>query len=197
VSDSGAVLIPRTKGWATVNRPGYLGAKRNTLEAGFDEEYGVGGWRLAWAVGEVMTIRSGMNMLYEDAYFAYLDSNRDVLKRLAEQACEVYDDEISNVGSGLDYTIQETPRTHVQDIAIRRCMVRFGVAFKGSELIRIRHDLGTHELSMVLSPGHVPFHRPELIVDEIEGWWGGGSVEAFYQSNKFLQVKTCALEEDE
>jgi hypothetical protein len=91
----------------------------------------------------------------------------------------------------LDYTVQETGRTHVQDIAIRRVVARLGRQFEGDQLIQIRDALGDHPLSMALSPGQVPFHRPDVILlPEIEGWWLPGSVESFYQSNKLLQRRT-------
>ncbi len=93
------------------------------------------------------------------------------------------------MNSGLDYTKQETKRTHIQDIAIRRSLIRLGKWFEGSELIRIRQEKGNHPLSMTLSPGRVPFHSPLLIIDpEIKGWWDSGTVESFYQSNRYLQV---------
>ena len=106
------------------------------------------------------------------------------------EASDVYDDELSNVKSEFDYTKQETPRTHIQDIAIRRSLLRLGVWFEGKELIRIRQEKGTHSLSITLSPGRVPFHRPDLIVKpEITGWWYPETVESFYQSNKYLEAK--------
>jgi hypothetical protein len=132
-------------------------------------------------------------MLYEDAYLAHLQANQDQLLILVNGACDVYDDAPSNVTSGLDYQAQETSRTHLQDIAIRRCLVRLGHWFQGSELIRIRDDQGDHPLSLKLSPGRVLFHRPDLIIlPELIGWWESGSVESFYQSNKQLQVRQFA-----
>jgi len=65
-----------------------------------------------------------------------------------------------------------------------------GLWFKGKELIQIRQEKGTHSLSMILSPGRVLFHKPELIKKpEITGWWHPGTVESFYQSNRFLQAR--------
>jgi hypothetical protein len=43
---------------------------------------------------------------------------------------------------------------------------------------------------MILSPGRVPFHRPDLIEKpELNGWWEKSSVESFYQSNRLLQKR--------
>jgi hypothetical protein len=109
---------------------------------------------------------------------------------LIREASEVYDTDLSNINSGFDYTAQEGPRTHIQDIAIRRVVRDEGLAFRGPAPVRIRQELGTHPLSMTLSPGRVPFHRPELIIQpQLTGWWHPDTVEAFWQSNKILMVK--------
>jgi hypothetical protein len=176
--------------WVVVERPGYLGKYRDEKFGEWDEKYGKGNWRLVWKVGEVFVDFLGVCALYEDAYFEFLRTNPNILRQLINEASNVYDDEPSNVDSGFDYTKQETKRTHIQDIAIRRSLIRMGLWFQGKELIRIRQEKGTHALSMILSPGGVPFHRPDLIEKpELEGWWYPGTVESFYQSNRFLQVK--------
>ena len=176
--------------WRTTERPGYLGQRRELRYSEWNARYGDGNWRLAWKIGESFADFLGACALYEDAYYAFMLRRADVTEQLVNEACEVYDDEPSNVASGFDYLKQETGRTHVQDIAIRRSILRMGIWFRGTELIRIRHKDGTHPLSMTLSPGKVPFHQPILIEEpEIKGWWDLGSVEAFYQSNKYLQVR--------
>ena len=178
-----------TGGWARLERPGYFGSRRDELCAGYDQRFRAGRWRLAWAYGELSLTRAEMCMIYEDAYLAFMAGRPDVVDQLCAEAADVYDDAPSNCASGLDYTAQETGRTHVQDIAIRRCLVRLGRAFSGERLVQIRDSLGEHPLSMTLSPGQVPFHRPELLeTPELDGWWAPGSVESFYQSNKWLEV---------
>ena len=174
--------------WVTVDRPGYFGKHREEKHAEFDKLYGVGGWRLAWLVdGEIFT-QAQMTMLYEDSYYFFLLQNPAVSVQLLNEASDVYDDALTNIECGFDYEAQETERTHVQDIAIRRVVSRLGRVFKGSTPIQIRDSLGTHPLSVTLSPGQVPFHRPSLLSQpELEGWWAPGSVESFYQSNKVLQ----------
>src|ERR1700683_4118471 len=93
------------------------------------------------------------------------------------------------VGSGLDYSIQETKRTHVQDIALRWAVLLNGLMFRGTELVQIRATQGKHPLSPLLSPDNVPFHRPDWTVRPVlTGWWQPGSVEEWYQSNRWLQV---------
>jgi hypothetical protein len=80
-----------------------------------------------------------------------------------EVAADVYDDDPSNVESGLDYSKRGELRTHIQEIAIRNCVKRFGRKFGGDKLLQIRDRIGEHPLSLALSPGQVPFHKPELL----------------------------------
>jgi len=176
--------------WETLERPSYLGKKRDQKYAEWNALYGAGNWRICWKIGENFVDFLGVCALYEDGYFEFLRENPEFLYELIGETSDVYDDSPSNVNSYLDYIVQETERTHIQDIAIRRSLVRMGLWFKGNQLIQIRHSQGTHRLSMILSPGKVPFHKPNLIVEpELTGWWDKGSVESFYQSNKFLQRK--------
>ncbi|MFC1656649.1 hypothetical protein ACFL14_01630 [Patescibacteria group bacterium] len=180
-----------------VSRPGYLGKKRDAKYLEWDELYGKDSWRLVWNVRESSYCFLAMCALYEDAYYHYFENHPDVLQQLISEASGVYDDAQSNVFSGFDYTIQETNRTHIQDIAIRNAVVRFGEHFKGTELIQIRQEKGTHPLSITLSPGKVPFHRPEWIeIPKVPpSWWEPDSVEDFYQSNRWLAVRADVLQE--
>jgi len=178
--------------WVTIERPHYLGKHRDEVFHEWDEKYGKGNWRLVWKVGETLVDFLGACALYEDAYFEFLRSHPEILNQLISEASNVYDDEPSNVESRFDYTKQETRLTHVQDIAIRRSLIRLGTWFHGKKLIRVRQEKGTHPLSVTLSPGRVPFHRKDLIMQpEILIWWHAGTVESFYQSNRLLQVRRC------
>ncbi len=183
--------------WQDIERPGYLGKHREERFKEWTEKYGRDGygelnWRLVWRFGDATLDFLGACRVYEDAYFKYLRENPLIVDQLVAEASDVYDDEPSNVGCGLDYTKQETGRTHVQDISIRSCLVRMGRWFKGKELIRIRQEKGNHPLSMTLSPGRVPFHIPGMIVapSVVPKWAEPGSVEDFYQSNRYLQART-------
>src|SRR3989344_7380600 len=103
--------------WITVERPGYLGKHRDEKTREWNGRYGIGNWRLAWKVGETFVDLLGACALYEDAYFEFLKRNPEILNQLIAEAADVYDDELSNVNSGFDYTKQETILTHLQDIA--------------------------------------------------------------------------------
>ncbi|MBY0372716.1 MAG: hypothetical protein K2Q23_01900, partial [Bryobacteraceae bacterium] len=158
--------------------------------------FGPENWRLVWKVGEAVTDFVGVCALYEDAYFNFMRTHPSIVERLIHEACDVYDDDESNVDSQFDYSKQETERTHIQDIAVRRCLLRMGRWFKGERLVQIRGSQGNSLLSELLSPGRVPFHRKDLIcTPEKKGfWWKPGSVESFYQSNRVLQIKLIQRE---
>ena len=184
--------------WKLVDNssPGYVGSRRNTLWVERDSQYGKGNWRSVWLVEGDYLEYEEVCRLYEDAYFEYFKKRPELLEYLLETASDVYDDDPSNVESGLDYSRQGPLRTHIQDIAIRNCVKRFGKTFKGETLLQIRDREGEHPLSLALSPGQVPFHRPELLSDpdnlrEIrsKAWWLPSSVEDFYQRAKRLAIR--------
>lgn len=172
-----------------LERPGYLGKRRDGYVASLNEQYGQDGWQFVWKWGSLTLSFVEACAVYEDAYWWCMQTNQYITQELVAVASDVYDDAPSNVASGLDYNAQETGRTHVQDIAIRRCLRRLGLAFEGTELLQIRDSLGDHPLSMELSPGQVPFHRPQMIEPpQLTGWWQPDTVEAFYQSNRYVAV---------
>ena len=179
--------------WETIRRPAQFGKKRDAIFKLFDDRYGKGNWRLVWQIGEATVDFLGACAVYEDAYFYFFERNPGMLAKLIDVACDVYDDAETNVQSRFDYLKQETSSTHLQDIAIRRSLIRMGLWFRGKELIQVRMK-SQHPRGAVLSPGVVTFHRPDWIRQpELTGWWQPGSIEAFYQSNKLLQVKAGSL----
>ena len=112
----------------------------------------------------------------------------ELWRELTSTASEVFDIDIGDLESGLDYLIQNGSATHLQDISIRRVVLRRGWQFEGSELVQIR----SHKdyFGKKLSPGKVPFHKPELIVvPHLKKWWDENSIEDWYQSNKILQIR--------
>jgi hypothetical protein len=188
--------------WKLVDNrsPGYAGARRNELWAERDSKYGKGNWRTVWLVDGKYLEYEDVCRLYEDAYFQYFKIRPELLECLLEAASDVYDDDPGNIASGLDYSKQESTRTHIQDIAIRNCVKRFGRKFNGQKLLQIRDRQGEHPLSLALSPGQVPFHKPELISEPAnlpqitsQAWWLPLSVEDFYQRGKRLAVRKIPL----
>jgi len=177
--------------WETIGRPGHFGKKRDEILAGYDIEHGKDNWRIVWKWGEKENILLPWIeacYIYEDSYFADSFVREGLWRELQKDAKDVFDHEESDVESGLDYKVQNSNATHMQDISIRRVFNRRGWAFEGDELIQIRSH--SEPWGYNLSPGKVPFHRPELIVKpQLESWWNPDSVESWYQCAKVLQKR--------
>ena len=203
--------------WRNVERPGYFGRRRDMKIATFDEVYGKDQWRLAWVYVPERTISNlfentadlykgydealiprsawafdfvnACKMFYEESYVRWLSRHPADL----EFACsygECIDNAPSNVNSGLDYSIQESYSTHIQDIAMRNALRRIGREFTGPKdkilVIRSKDSDGYR-----FGPGNISFSEPERILQpsKCPDWSNKGTVEDFWQSNKFLQVR--------
>lgn len=179
--------------WQNLTRPGQFGEQRDQTYALYNQEYGVGNWRIRWLYDSRSLGFKGICAVYETAYLEDSHQREDLWKALIERACEVYDHEREDLKSGLNYASQRTKATHIQDIAIRNVLKQRGWQFTGSELIQV-NGKSVSELGRQFSPGKVPFCKPYLIErPQLEGWWNVNSVEALYQSNKWLQVKEKEL----
>lgn len=177
--------------YTRVGRPSYIGSRKQEVEINYNKLYGEGNWRFAWDIQGNTINLDGALLLYEDAYFEYFKKHSDELQWIANNFSDVYDNNISNVHSGLDYHIQEFGGNHFQDIAIRRCLVRNLLRFKGKELLEIR----TAGLGKQYNPSEIQFHKPELIPQpEIKGWWKPHSLESWYQSAKYLEAKNVPFD---
>ena len=194
-----------TNAWARIfNKLSYIGYKKAEIYREFNEQFGEGDWEPAhFFDGEVVSREQGY-LVYEEAYYEFLKNNPKIREKLVATASEVYDIAPSNVESGLDYSIQECDATHLQDISIRRALIRLRLeeqgalydsqdlpnisVFEGDHLVQVR-DHTTEGYKIGLNPGQIPFHKPELILDTNQkGWWNPESVEGWYQRNKVLLV---------
>jgi hypothetical protein len=175
--------------WRTVERPGYFGKKRDEVYKQFDEKFGKENSRIMWQWNGNTIPFIVACQIYEDGYYADSFRREKVWKELASIAKDVYDHQESDVKSGLDYLVQNGNAMHLQDIAVRRVMLRRGYKFEGYILVQIRDH--KEYWGQTLSPGKIPFHLPELIVVPHLGlkWWDYNSIEDFWQSNKILQIK--------
>lgn len=174
--------------WKTLDRPGFFGRKRDEVVRGYNECFGEGNWRIMWTWNDELIPKDLAYHLYEDGYYADSFRREDLWRELIATASEVYDHQPSDVQSGLDYLVQNSHSTHLQDISIRRVVVRRGWRFQGDKLVQVRKH--KEYWGDKLSPGKVSFHLPELIVvPHLESWWDKNSIEDFYQSNKVLQVR--------
>ncbi len=178
--------MTHTSEFIKLGRPGAVGSRKKEILNNYNKLYGEGNWRMIHYVNNQPVDLPGVLALYEDAYFEYFKVHSEELKFIAENYENCYDNNVSNVNSGFDYTIQEYGGNHYQDIAIRRVLLRNGLWFKGKGLLEVR----TTGTGLKWNPGELPFHKPELIVrPEFNGWWKPRSIESWYQSNKYLEVK--------
>jgi hypothetical protein len=174
--------------WSVIERPGFAGKRRDQQDQERDLQHGPSNWLIAHQVdGKYYSWLESLEQFYEEAYYQHFLHHPEIVDWLAREASDVYDNARSNVASGLDYTKQEAKSNHMQDISIRRVMHRLGRQFQGNKLLQVRSHSSR---GASLSPGVVPFHRPDWILQpELSGWWQSGSIESFWQSNKVLLVR--------
>ena len=174
-------------GWKTFERPGFFGSKKQEKIDSYNQMFGDNNWRLVWSWLDDFVDFDIACQLYEDGYYNDSFKREKIWEELIKTASNVYDHEESNILSGFDYNFQEGNSTHLQDISIRRVVLRRGWKFQGDELIQIRSH--SDYFGKNLSPGRVPFHMPEHIIEpHLKKWWDKDSIEDFYQSNKYLQI---------
>ena len=175
-------------GWVTIDRPGHFGEQRDEIIKQLDDLHGKDNWHIKWQWKDGVISNSEACIIYEEGYYRDSFNREDLWIELMSTASDVYDHQVSNIHSGLDYMIQEGSAAHLQDISIRRVAKRRGWEFTGDKLIQIRSH--NEYWGENLSPGKVEFHQPHLILEpHLKGWWNYNSIEDFYISNKILQVK--------
>jgi hypothetical protein len=144
--------------------------------------------RIQRSLDIALEFEQACKVFYEESYQRYLEDRPDDIDFICEFT-ECYDNSPTNVQSGLDYTTQEASSTHIQDIAVRNVLHRLGRSFTGkrTELLIIR---SADSNGYRFGPGNVPFYAPNAITppSRCPSWAKEGSVEAFWQSNKWLQV---------
>lgn len=177
--------------WKSVKRPGYFGRRRNEIVASFDKEYGIEKWRLVWAIenDEPQEFADACHIFYELSYLHYFQHSAEALDFVCSYG-ECIDNAMTNIQSGLDYTKQEAFSTHIQDIAVRNVLNKLGREFRGpkSKILVIRSP---DSEGYRFGPGNIHFFAPSLIHQPSlrPPWANARSVEDFWQSNKWLQVK--------
>ena len=176
--------------WAIIGRPGYAGKKKQLRRLELQEKFGEGNWKIAHLVDNNLLSREEALVYFEDSYLYFFQNNPEILDWLVSTAKDVYDNNLTNIKSGLNYLIQETPDSHLQDIAIRRVLKRLNRIFSGNNFLQIREECE----GSILSTGQVPFYKPDLILQpQLKGWWSKNSIESFWQSNKVLAIKIDKL----
>lgn len=180
--------------WKPLFRPGYFGRKRDVIVADLNMQFGKDNWRLVWVVEnadgkqQAHDFEAACILFYETSYVEWLKKNPADLDFICSFG-ECIDNSPTNVESGLDYTKQEAFSTHIQDIAMRNALLALGRKFAGSpdKILTIRSQDSN---GFRYGPGNIPFVSPELIHQPSKKprWASDGTVEDFWQSNKWVQV---------
>jgi len=179
--------------WAILGRPGFAGKQKIQKRKELLDKFGESNWKIAHLYEDNLLSREEALIHFENSYQKFFEDNPEILEWLLQTATDIYDNQESNVNSGMDYSIQETEDAHLHDIAIRRVLQKMGKAFQGKSFLQIR---GENSDGFILSTGQVPFYEPKLIQrKQLKGWWGKNSIESYWQSNKVLSVKTKRLEQ--
>lgn len=176
--------------WVPHHRPGYFGRHRDAIVAQLNRRHGVGNWRLAWVHrGQSYNFVEACTLYYEESYYRWFAQRPGDVEFVCSFG-ECVDNAETNVQSGCDYSKQESYSTHIQDIAVRNVLRRMGRRFTGpvDRILTIRSkDSNGHRYG----PGNIPFLDPEAITQPslCPRWANPNSVEDFWQSNKWVQVR--------
>lgn len=143
-----------------------LNVERDKFIKGLNSKLGKGDWFWGFRVGKKLYAWSWGIQLYEDAYYDFLKQHPKHIRTLVDYS-NVYVCDRHDLDAGLDYKKQMQLKDHFPDIALRRCLVRLGVWFKGMDILKIPGS--------ELDDACVPFHLPHLIhkpdgVSSIRSW---------------------------
>jgi hypothetical protein len=189
-------------------RPGFLGSKRTEIESALDKAFGEQQWRYATILKGKISPAEVYLRVYENAYLRYFQKNPDILLKILTSWSDVFDTAPTNVSSGFNYSLQESPQrgSHLHDIAVRTIVNRLGLKFSGQELVQIRSHKSAGGF---LSPGVLPFSddklqllppRPEawdsqatsqVVASERSGrkWWEKDTIEDAYQRMRCITTQ--------
>lgn len=153
-----------------------LGNNRDKFLAKVTRVAGKGNWFWAFAAKKKLYSWEWGLQLYEDAFWEFFKHNGSALKELVDNYSNVYVINRFDIDSGLDYKKQTQNSDHYSDIAVRRCFIRFGLSFKGKDIL----ELGKSQFSQ----SKVPFHLPHLInkPDTL------GSVKSWLDTNRLIVI---------
>tara|TARA_Y100000310_G_C20590522_1_gene767764 strand:+ start:605 stop:1108 length:504 start_codon:yes stop_codon:yes gene_type:complete len=145
--------------WKTIEHPGYFGTSRDEIHTRYNQQFGQDNWRISWQWGSQVIEKPDALQIYEDGYYKFFKSNKDVLNWLVSTASDVYDTAPTNIQAGFSYSVQETINNPIHDVAIRRAVLRNGVLFIGDHLMEVRPNKEGEKLG----PHLIPFHLPDMI----------------------------------
>ncbi len=172
--------------WVPVSRPGYLGLRRNQVNMELNALYGINKWDYGWRYfGEYYHFYDAFYLLFYGSYTRFFTRNSHELADL-----EAYDEVVchgpTDIYSGFDPLRQQGRETHLADIAIRHVMKSRGLHFHDTEAKNVLYVTPGHKFH----PGQIPFFVPDQILKGAlaPDTSKPGSVDDFWQSNKFVMV---------
>ena len=172
-----------------IRRPGFFGRRRDEIVAGLNAEFGKGVWTLIWD-GEFgpLEFEQACIYYYGTSYLKWFMDNPMEVDYICANFSECIDNATTNVRSGLDYTKQEAFSTHIQDIAVRNALHALGRKFEGpvGAILIIR---SADSEGYKYGPGNIPFTGRIEQPSKCPRWANKGSVEDFWQSNKWVAIK--------
>lgn len=195
--------LQTTDVWRTIERPGYLGKKKDEKYLLWNQKYGEGNWRLVneTATGEIFSYEDIIWKIYVPGYAMYFLKNQDEARFVTDNYSYAYDKDLISKESAFDiYCLYNKPGVANQfhNIAFNLALEYFlGISFKGTHPLQVREGKpGTPDSEQPegyrWSPGRIMAVRQDLIpkVDLGQTWWSSGTIEDFYQKSKSLQIKT-------
>jgi len=185
-------IICLIREWAILGRPLFLGPVKKKVASELHSKFGEENWQIGHLFnGEILSWDSVLPHI-EQSYRLFFENSPEILDWLLFTAKDIFETAPSNIHSGLDYNIQETPHKHYVDIAIRRVLKELGCEFQGESLLQIR---GEESDGFILSAEQVPFYQPERILrPPLKGRWEKRSIASFWHSNRVLAVNVDALQ---
>jgi len=161
----------------------YIGDHHHNRDKFFqkvNKRVGKGNYFLAFSAGKKLYSWNWGMQLYEDAYLSFLTKDISLVKKLVSM-CDVCEINNKDLESYLNFKHQKQDKDHNQDIAIRRCLIRLGVWFKGTDLLSIPGTEFDHS--------KIPFHLPHLLrkpdsLKSIKSWLDGNRLMVVASSSE-------------
>jgi len=160
--------------WRTVERPGYLGKRKEIEYARWNNQYGEGDWRLVWetAKGETWFYGDVFWKIYVPGYTIYFLGHLDEAEYLTKEFSYAYDKDMICRNEAFDPNAlyEKTGRPNqFHNVAFNIALeYGLGLSFQGGRLIQVRE--GKPETSVETwpegwrwSPGRIATVRPDLI----------------------------------
>jgi len=185
----------RTLTLVNAGRPGYLGKNKDHQIALWNEEFGLGNWRLVWILrsGQILNFRQIFEQ-YVWSYAKYFAGHPKEAEFLITNFSFAYDKELISRAEAFDpYALYNKPGRPNQfhHVALNMALEKvLRLPFAGLKPIQVREgkpgsDQNLWPEGWRWSPGRIPAANAELIPeDNLPSWWQKGSIEHLYQSAK-------------